>query len=59
MYRSAANGARDFQHVSTPTLEKLYDALMGVVREATPDKGSLTCALMAGLVNHELTTRRS
>lgn len=48
---------RPFRNTTTPTLEALFKGFEAIIVEAPPDHGAITCALLAGLVNHELSIR--
>lgn len=48
---------RVFRNTTQPTLKKLYEGLDAVVNEAPPDHGALSCALLLGMVRHELSER--
>lgn len=47
-----------FENTSTQSLLKLRDGLEAVVTEAAADHGVVTCALLLGLVRHELVRRK-
>lgn len=49
---------RAFFNTSNASLKMLHRGLEAVVQEAPPDNVALTCALLLGLVNHEMEQRK-